>query len=227
MKEEFTNKQSYETSPNGIMSWIVVVTARAVSAAKQRFTPHHHPCSCCFFWQHVRGDHLRRESSRRTGCASQNPREPWRRGSSRSGDRRECVSVWSGRERGGQTWQDQTWTPWSEVCGPSAWRCSAPECSRASAPAQRPVPDEPCGGWWQLPGRFCGGPSRSEWGAHEQPISLKLSTLEGRMDYSASKMPFPTLRILARTSCTLQISRLQRRPYSPQMRSSWSRRSRS
>ena len=40
------------------------------------FTRHHHPCSCCFFWQHVRGDHLRRESSRRTGCASQSPREP-------------------------------------------------------------------------------------------------------------------------------------------------------
>lgn len=36
-----------------------------------------------------------------------------------------------------------------------------------------------------------------------------------------------TLRIFASTNCTRQISRLQRRPYSPQIRSSWSKRSRS
>lgn len=59
---------------------------------------------------------------------------------------------------------------------------------------------------------------------HFHAVSKRLSE-DCRKDNANE--PIPTLRILARTSCTLQISRLQRRPNSPQMRSSWSRRSRS
>ena len=81
-----------------------------VALTKQRITRHHRTCSCCFFCTHDQGDHFPGESSRRTGRASQNPREPWRRESSRSGCRHGCVSGGSEHGRGGQTWPDRLWT---------------------------------------------------------------------------------------------------------------------
>ena len=62
----------------GIASLFQHTTTNELYSTKTTLMPPQEPqpCSCCFFSQHDQGDHLRRESSQRTGCASPSPHEP-------------------------------------------------------------------------------------------------------------------------------------------------------